>query len=241
MAKEKTYLSKPWLDAWKEACALTSPAKIVIPKGIYFLSIATLEGPCTAPSELQVEGTEFSTAREPLLIKGKVAKSMIIVIHFLFKQFHVNVLGCKNITFGHFTVSAPGESPNTDGIHIGRSDEVNVLNTEIKIGDDCVLMGDGSKNFVINGVTCGPGHGISIGSLGLFKNEEPVHGVIEESKVKLSNINFKNIHGTSALPEAIKIICSTTLPCENVELANIEITHSGPTRPAVSQCLNVKP
>ncbi|PPS12949.1 hypothetical protein GOBAR_AA07700 [Gossypium barbadense] len=215
------------------------------------------------------------------------------------KQFQANVIACKNITFEHFTVSAPDESPNTDGIHLGRSDGVNVLNSEIKTGDDCVSIGDGSKNLVINGVTCGPGHGISIGSLGLFKNEEPVYGVTvknctmtntsngvriktwpgaepgtfsnihfeditvtnvsspiiidqkycpwnkckinEESKVKLSNISFKNIHGTSVRPEAVKIICSATLPCENVELVDIEITHSGSTGPAVSQCSNVKP
>ncbi|KAH1130940.1 hypothetical protein J1N35_002318 [Gossypium stocksii] len=63
----------------------------------------------------------------------------------------------------------------------------------------------------------------------------------EESKVKLSNISFKNIHGTSTLPKVVKIICSATLLCENVELADIEITHSGLTGPAVSQCSNVKP
>ncbi|KAG8497057.1 hypothetical protein CXB51_008347 [Gossypium anomalum] len=178
-----------------------------------------------------------------------------------------------------FTISVLEESPNTDEIHIGRSDGVNVLNSEIKIGDDCVSIGDGSKNLVINGVTCGPGHGISISSLGLFKNEEPVDGVTvtnctmtntsngvrikswpgakpetcsnihfedvtvtnEESKVKLSNISFKNIHSTSTLPEAVNIICSATLPCENVKFADIEITHSVPTRPAVSQCSNEKP
>ncbi|TYI40010.1 hypothetical protein ES332_A02G134700v1 [Gossypium tomentosum] len=61
----------------------------------------------------------------------------------------------------------------------------------------------------------------------------------EESKVKLSSISFKNIHGTSTRLEAVKIICSATLPY--VELADIEITHSGPTGPAVSQCSNVKP
>ncbi|TYH79539.1 hypothetical protein ES332_D03G071500v1 [Gossypium tomentosum] len=215
------------------------------------------------------------------------------------KQFHVNVLGCKNITFKHFTVFAPGESPNTDGIHIGRLDRVNVLNTKIKTCDDCVSIRDGSKNLVINGVTCRLGHGISIGSHGLFKNEEPINGVIvknctmthtsngvrikswsgakldtcsnihfeditvtnvsfpiiidqkycpwnkckinEESKVKLSNISFKNIHDTSALPEAVKIIYSTTLSCENVKLADIEITHSGLIGPAISHYSNVKP
>ncbi|MBA0641353.1 hypothetical protein Goklo_025908, partial [Gossypium klotzschianum] len=229
---------------------------------------------------------EFYTAREPLLIKGKnlwfdfLTNAMIQYITTKdSKQFHVNVLGCKNITFKHFTIFAPGESPNTNRIHIGRLDRVNVLNTKIKTGDDCVSIRDDSKYLVINGVTCGLGHGISIGSHGLFKNEEPINGVTvknctmtntsngvrikswsgaeldtcsnihfeditvtnEESKVKLSNISFKNIHDTSALPEAVKIIYSTTLSCENVELADIEITHSGLIGPAVSHYSNVKP
>ncbi|KAG8488368.1 hypothetical protein CXB51_016385 [Gossypium anomalum] len=308
-ADEKTDLSKPLLDAWKEACASTSPAKIVIPKGIYFLSTATLEGPCKAPIELQVEGTVKAPAdpgalKEPKWIafnrienfklfgegvfdgqgttaykregceKNDYCDSLPINLRFDFltntmvqgitskdsKQFHVNVLGCKNITFEHFTISAPGESPNTDGIHIRRSDGVNVLNTEIKTGDDCVSIGDGSKNLVINGVTCGPGHGAEPGTCSNIHFEDitvtnvssPIIidqkycpwnkcKINEESKVKLSNISFKNIHGTSALPEAVKIICNATLPCENVELADIEITLSGPTGPAVSQCSNVKP
>ncbi|XP_040945795.1 polygalacturonase-like [Gossypium hirsutum] len=204
--------AKPLLDAWKEACASTPPAKIVIPKGIYFLSTATLDCPCKAPIELQVEGIVKAPAdpgafkepnwiafnrienfklsgrglfdgqgtttykREgcknhdycgslPILIKQNLrfdflTNAMIQDITTKdSKQFHVNVLGCKNITFEHFTVSAPDESPNTDGIHIGRSDGVNVLNSEIKTGDDFVSIGDGSKNLVINGVTCGPGPG----------------------------------------------------------------------------------
>ncbi|KAG8497058.1 hypothetical protein CXB51_008348 [Gossypium anomalum] len=296
-ADEKTDLSKPLLDAWKEACASTSPAKIAPadpgafkePKWITFNIIENLK--LSGGGVFDGQGT-IAYKREGC--KGHdFCGSLPINLRFDFltnamiqdittkdsKQFHVNVLGCKNITFEHLTISAPDESPNTDGIHIGRSDGVNVLNSEIKTGDDCVSIGDGSKNLVINGVTCGPGHGISIGSLGLYKNEEPVDGVIvknctmtntsngvrikswpdaepgtcsnihfeditvtnEESKVKLSNISFKNIHGTFALLEAIKIICSATLPCENVEFADIEITHNGPIGPAVSQCLNVKP
>ena len=93
------------------------------------------------------------------------------------KHFHVNVLGCNNFTFDGFKVSAPGDSHNTDGIHIGRSTGVNVLNTDIATGDDCVSLGDGSRQVLIQKVNCGPGHGISIGSLGKYKEEEPVEGV----------------------------------------------------------------
>ncbi|PPR96746.1 hypothetical protein GOBAR_AA23922 [Gossypium barbadense] len=63
---------------------------------------------------------------------------------------------------------------------------------------------------------------------------------LRRSKVKLSNISFKNIRGTSALPEAIKFICSGSSPCQNVELADIDIKHNE-AEPATSQCLNVKP
>ncbi|MBA0845080.1 hypothetical protein Goarm_022803, partial [Gossypium armourianum] len=98
----------------------------------------------------------------------------------------------------------------------------------------------GTKNVDIKEVSLGPRHGISIDRLGKFQNEEPVEGTKEESKVKLSNICFKNIRGTSALPEAVKFICNSSSPCQNVELADIDIKHTG-AKPATSQCLNVKP
>ncbi|XVF20731.1 hypothetical protein REPUB_Repub12eG0028100 [Reevesia pubescens] len=56
-ANEKTDLSQPLLDAWKEDCASTTPAKILIPKMTYLLSQAMLEGPSKGPIELQVQGT----------------------------------------------------------------------------------------------------------------------------------------------------------------------------------------
>ncbi|KAK7380634.1 hypothetical protein VNO78_33149 [Psophocarpus tetragonolobus] len=102
------------------------------------------------------------------------------------KYFHVNVFGCKNITFTNFKVSAPAYSPNTDGIHIGKSIKVNIINSKIGTGDDCISLGDGSKEVTILNVTCGPGHGISVGSLGKYENEESVEDLI------VKNCTLKN-------------------------------------------------
>ncbi|CAJ1972405.1 unnamed protein product [Sphenostylis stenocarpa] len=214
------------------------------------------------------------------------------------KHFHVNVLGCKNLTFDGFKVSAPGDSANTDGIHIGRSDVVNVLNTNIATGDDCVSLGDGSRQVTVQNVTCGPGHGISIGSLGKYKEEEPVDRITiidctlkgttngiriktwpnepgqitvtnmrfedinmdnvqnpviidqeycpwnqcskqNPSKIRISNVSIKNIKGTSATKEGLTLMCSRGVPCQNVQISDVQLTYKG--APAISKCDNVKP
>lgn len=61
------------------------------------------------------------------------------------------------------------------------------------------------------------------------------------SKVKISDVSFKNIRGTSATPVAVKLACSSGIPCEKVELADINLVYSGSESPAKSQCSNVKP
>ncbi|XP_071699070.1 exopolygalacturonase-like [Rutidosis leptorrhynchoides] len=216
------------------------------------------------------------------------------------KNFHITLWKCDHSKFNNITISAPANSTNTDGIHIAKLDGLNITNTIIKTGDDCISFGDGSKNVYIEKVTCGPGHGISIGSLGKFPNEEPVQGVyirnctisgttnglriktwpgsqpgiasdmhfheiimdkvanpilIDQeycphnackkgppSKVKLSNVSFRKITGTSTTKEALKFVCSAGAPCENVTVADINLTFKGPGGGgATFHCSNVNP
>ncbi|KAL2506022.1 Pectin lyase-like superfamily protein [Abeliophyllum distichum] len=216
------------------------------------------------------------------------------------KNFHVNVIGCKNVTFQHFTVSAPGDSINTDGLHIAKSEGIYVLDSNIKTGDDCISVGDGMKEIHIERVTCGPGHGISIGSLGKYATEEDVTGIYVKnctfigtqngirvktwpsalaklkitdlhyediimdnvenpiiidqeycpwnqcnldspSLIKISKMTVNNIKGTSTSPVVVSFVCSKTVPCENVEVGDIDLAYNGNQSCITTKCSNIKP
>lgn len=75
-------------------------------------------------------------------------------------MFHVVIHSYENVILEGGRILAPGDSPNTDGIHVQNSVNTRILNTGIKTGDDCVSIGPGTKNLWIQRVACGPGHGI---------------------------------------------------------------------------------
>ncbi|XP_027338620.1 polygalacturonase-like [Abrus precatorius] len=343
-----TDIAKAFSSAWTQACASTTPVKIMIPAGTYQMSALDVKGPCKAPIEVKVDGTiQAPISQNDLKDAGQWVKfgyidsltlsgsgvfdgqgeaawklndcstnkkCHMLCMNFGFnfvnnsiirditskdsKNFHVNVLGCNNVTFDGFTISAPANSLNTDGIHIGRSTDIEVLNTNIGTGEDCISIGDGSKNLTIQNVNCGPGHGISVGSLGKYENEEPVEGLLVKnctltetdngvriktwpdtpgtitisdmhfeditmvnvknpiiidqeycpwnqcskknpSKIKISKVYFKNIKGTSATQEGLTLICSSGVPCEGIELTNVDLTFNGVE--ATAKCANAKP
>lgn len=82
------------------------------------------------------------------------------------QQMHINLRKCVGVVADHPKVLAPGHSPNTDGIHVSASKDVVIRNTIIGTGDDCISIVSDSFNICTENITCGPGHGISIGSLG---------------------------------------------------------------------------
>ncbi|KAK8681221.1 hypothetical protein V6N13_053628 [Hibiscus sabdariffa] len=98
---------------------------------------------------------------------------------------HISINDCKDVVLSHLHIMAPGDSPNTDGIDISNSINVQIQDSTIGTGDDCVAINGGSSFINIIGVNCGPGHGISIGSLGdgAFDTVEGVH---------VKNCNFSN-------------------------------------------------
>ncbi|GAY63116.1 hypothetical protein CUMW_223050 [Citrus unshiu] len=201
------------------------------------------------------------------------------------QQMHIAFTNCLRVVISNLEVIAPAESPNTDGIHISASRGVEVKNSIVGTGDDCISIVGNSSLIRIRNFACGPGHGISIGSLGksnssvrihdimvygalisntqngvriktwqggsgsatniqfldvLMKNvsnpiiidqyycDSPVPCANQTSAVKVENITFIHIKGTSATEEAIKFACSDDSPCEGLFLEDVQlVSHSG--------------
>ncbi|OAY45590.1 polygalacturonase [Manihot esculenta] len=210
------------------------------------------------------------------------------------QMFHIVINGCHNVKVQGVTVSASGNSPNTDGIHVQLSSSVAILNSWIGTGDDCISIGAGTSNMWIERVACGPGHGISIGSLGKELQEPGVENVIVKSVVftgtqnglrikswarpsngfvrnirfqdavmknvqnpiiidqnycpnnincpnqgsgiKVSDVAYHGIWGSSATPVAVKFDCSRKSPCTGIYLGDVNLTYRN--QPSEASCKN---
>ncbi|CAA2954175.1 polygalacturonase-like [Olea europaea subsp. europaea] len=210
------------------------------------------------------------------------------------QKFNILVDGCHNAKLVGIKVSAPGNSPNTDGIHVEKSTGVTIMNSQFGTGDDCVSIGPGTSNLWIETIACGPGHGISIGSLGWDLQEPGVQNVTVKSAtftgtqngarvktwarpsngfvknilfqhlvmvnvenpiiidqnycpddhncpnqvsgVKISDVTYQDIHGSSATETAVKFDCSKGNPCSDITLEDVKLTYKNEA--AHSSCIN---
>ncbi|EOX98926.1 PREDICTED: exopolygalacturonase isoform X1 [Theobroma cacao] len=215
------------------------------------------------------------------------------------KFFHMALVECKNFKGSKIKISAPADSPNTDGIHIERSSSVHFSRSLIGTGDDCISIGQGNSQVTITSISCGPGHGISVGSLGRYRNEGDVSGLVVRdctitgttngiriktwanspdrsaatnmtfeninmnnvtnpiiidqaycpftsctpmgtSQVKLSDIYFKKIKGTSSSAVAVTLECSKGIPCQDIYLEDVHLDLASGEKQATSTCKNVR-
>ncbi|XP_038905664.1 polygalacturonase-like [Benincasa hispida] len=223
----------------------------------------------------------------------------LVVTNLMFKnaqQMHLTFQKCTNVKALNLRVVAPGNSPNTDGIHITETQNAIIRNCVIGTGDDCISIVSGSRNVQAMDITCGPGHGISIGSLGAGNSEAEVSNIRvnralisgtsngvriktwqggsgyaknimfqnvvmknvsnpiiidqnycdkkescpeQNSAVKVSNVVYKNIRGTSASDDAIKFDCSKSFPCQEISLLGVHIVGQG-DEVATASCENVR-
>ncbi|TVU47918.1 hypothetical protein EJB05_07534 [Eragrostis curvula] len=88
-------------------------------------------------------------------------------------QMHVAIAYSWNVLVSKLFITAPGWSPNTDGIHVSNSNEVTISECVISTGDDCIAIVTGS----------------TIGSLGANNSWAHVSDVLVEKTTLLGTTN----------------------------------------------------
>ncbi|KAF5189560.1 polygalacturonase-like [Thalictrum thalictroides] len=308
----KTDSTKAFLSAWNLACSKKQSVKIYVPKGSYKVLGNTLNwiffykvtGLSISGGTLDAQGASFWACRQAGKSCPPGARSLSInfgtritikgLTSINSQVAHITINNCNNLLMQGLKIVAPDDSPNTDGIHVQLSTGVTITGTTIKTGDDCVSIGPGTRNLWIEASNCGPGHGISIGSLGKDKVERGVQNVTvknvvftgsdnglrikswarpsngfvtgvlyqdiimrnvrnpilidqhycprnencpgQESGIKISQVTYRNIQGSSSSQVAIKFDCSRTNPCKGIRLHTVKLTYQNTA--AKATCLN---
>lgn len=161
------------------------------------------------------------------------------------QQMHVAFTNCLRVRASNLGVIAPAASPNTDGIHISASRGVQIEDCIIRTGDDCISIVSNSSRITVRDIICGPGHGISIGSLGKSKSWAEVHDVLVNGALvsntdnglriktwqggggSVTNVIFQNVWMENVSHPIIidQYYCDSFEPCPNqtsaVQVGNI--------------------
>ncbi|KAJ4771315.1 Pectin lyase-like superfamily protein [Rhynchospora pubera] len=129
-------------------------------------------------------------------------------------QCHLKFDNCESVAVYNISISSPGNSLNTDGIHLQNSKDVNIHHNNLSCGDDCVSIQTGCTNINVHSLDCGPGHGISIGGLGR-----------DNSKACVANVTVRdiNMHNTMS-GVRIKTWQGGSGLVENVRFSNIRVS-----------------
>ncbi|KAJ6752483.1 hypothetical protein OIU85_002857 [Salix viminalis] len=299
--------TQAFVKAWDTACA-TPEAVFLVPSDRHYLVNATrFKGPCEDRLVIQIDGTivapdepknwdpdhdrqwlEFSKLNGVVfqgngVIDGSGSK-------WWASSCKTNKTNPCRGAPSALTIDS-SSSVNVKGLTIKNSQQMHFVisksasvrvsqDCKIGTGDDCISIVNGSSGIKMKRIYCGPGHGVSIGSLGKdsstgivtkvvldtafirettngvriktwqggngyvrgvrFENvrmenvdnpiiidqfycDSPKSCQNQTSAVKISEIMYRNISGTTNSEKAMRFACSDSVPCSNIILSNVNL------------------
>ncbi|ESQ35088.1 hypothetical protein EUTSA_v10009339mg [Eutrema salsugineum] len=127
------------------------------------------------------------------------------------KAAHFNFFTVHHFNITGVNITAPGDSPNTDGIQNRLFQAMGRLSRRV-----AVLSGN--TNIDIYNVTCGPGHGISVGSLGKYSDEKNIEGLTVRDTIFTGTSNGIRIKTWES--STIAIVVSNVV-YENIQMIDV--------------------
>ncbi|KAL1538558.1 polygalacturonase-like protein [Salvia divinorum] len=132
-------------------------------------------------------------------------------------QTHLKFDDCIGVQVSGISISSPGNSPNTDGIHLQNSQDVVIHTTNLACGDDCISIQTGCSGVYVHNVNCGPGHGISIGGLGKDGTKACVSNITVRDSTITNTMNGVRIKTWQGGSGSVKGVMFSNIQVSEVE------------------------
>ncbi|KAL2896711.1 hypothetical protein RDABS01_038495, partial [Bienertia sinuspersici] len=248
---------KAFLKAWGVVCAVKGASTtLTIPaRKTFLLTPISFQGPCNSSTlHFEVYKNYTRTIRVTALTivdcNGLQLKGLT---HKDSPGGHISLVGCDNSIISNLRIIAPQHSPNTDGIDICSSTQVQIRDSIIATGNFVVMnfvfhFAQYTKFFLflllysthlsyihlLLGDDC-----IAIGNDTSRINITritcgPGHGI------RVEGVSYRRFHGTSASEAAISLNCSSTVACTGIFMDSINITSSNPSVKTYAFCQNAR-
>ncbi|PIA24808.1 hypothetical protein AQUCO_24200002v1 [Aquilegia coerulea] len=131
---------------------------------------------------------------------------------------HLKFDDSGSINIDNITISSPADSPNTDGIHFQNTKDVEIQHSNIGCGDDCVSIQTGCSNIHVHHISCGPGHGISLGSLGKDRTVACVKDIVVENIIMQDTLYGARIKTWQGGIGSVKNVSFSNIQVSNVKV-----------------------
>ncbi|KAK6116532.1 hypothetical protein DH2020_049737 [Rehmannia glutinosa] len=271
--------SKALLAAWKSACKVNGGIVIIPSEFKFLIKPVTLQGPCLPNLVLQnftiqgkgtADGQGSNWWGSSQINQKKRAKKIPdtkpTALRF-YSSYNITVRdiriinsplchlkfdNSKGVKVENVTISAPENSPNTDGIHLQNSQDVEIMHSDIGTGglgkDKSIACVSNIlvENIIMQDTLYGARIKTWQGGSGSVKNV--TFSNIQVSNVKvpitidqyycdknecknqtgavaISGVTFDQIIGSYSV-QPIHLACSNSIPCTDVDLVSIELKPS---------------
>ncbi|KAH7517038.1 hypothetical protein FEM48_Zijuj09G0019400 [Ziziphus jujuba var. spinosa] len=230
-----------FMQTWNLACKNAGAAKMVIPKGEFLVGPVVFQGPCKGPPPIviEVQGTvkaitDISEYSSPEWFSFEHIDGLTITGSGTFDG-----QGATLWKYNDCNVGSLGKYPT----------DKSVSNIYVK---NCTLRNTmyGARIKTWSGKTTGTATTIVYEDIIVDNVKNPIildqdygRNNAEPSKWKVSDVHFRNFKGTSVTNVAVTLACSSAMPCEGVELANIDMRYGGSKAKMAtvsSSCANAK-